>query len=143
MSFPRDMAIVGGCGHVGLPLGIAFAESGLDVALYDTNEAVVAQVGRGEMPFKEADADEPLRFVDFAAPVYDAEGALRGVVATHLYWTWVQAVVERGLPELLAGLEAYRAAATRPFRPGPRIAIPAAAACAGSGCGSAGPRDRR
>lgn len=56
-----------------------------------------------------ADDDEPLRFVDFAAPVYDAEGALRGVVATHLYWAWVQAVVERGLPEAdaQAGVEVF------------------------------------
>jgi UDP-N-acetyl-D-mannosaminuronic acid dehydrogenase len=45
---------------VGLPLGIAFGESGLTVTLFDTNEEVVARVGRGEMPFMEAHADEPL-----------------------------------------------------------------------------------
>jgi hypothetical protein len=29
MSFDRDVVIVGGCGHVGLPLGQAFAGHGL------------------------------------------------------------------------------------------------------------------
>ena len=35
------VAVVGGCGHVGLPLGLAFADAGLDVVLYDINEASV------------------------------------------------------------------------------------------------------
>jgi UDP-N-acetyl-D-mannosaminuronic acid dehydrogenase len=54
------VAIVGGCGHVGLPLGIAFAQAGLRVTVFDTNEAVVALVSAGEMPFLEAFAAEPL-----------------------------------------------------------------------------------
>jgi hypothetical protein len=29
MSFDREVVIVGGCGHVGLPLGQAFADLGL------------------------------------------------------------------------------------------------------------------
>ncbi len=37
------VAIVGGCGHVGLPLGLAFASRGLDVVLYDLERAL----GRG------------------------------------------------------------------------------------------------
>jgi UDP-N-acetyl-D-mannosaminuronic acid dehydrogenase len=60
MTFTRDVAIVGGCGHVGLPLGIAFAQAGLRVTVFDTNEAVVARVAAGEMPFLEAFAAEPL-----------------------------------------------------------------------------------
>ncbi|MEY4952979.1 MAG: hypothetical protein RL299_1403, partial [Pseudomonadota bacterium] len=31
---------------------------------------------------------EPLRFLDFAAPVYDANGRLRGVLAAHAHWAW-------------------------------------------------------
>jgi len=31
MQFEHDVVVVGGCGHVGLPLGLAFAETGLDV----------------------------------------------------------------------------------------------------------------
>lgn len=48
---------------------------------------------------RSSDDEDPLRFVDFAAPVYDDSGLLRGVVASHLYWAWVEAVVARGLPE--------------------------------------------
>jgi UDP-N-acetyl-D-mannosaminuronic acid dehydrogenase len=60
MSFSRDVAIVGGCGRVGLPLGIAFADEGLAVALYDHDEAAVDQVRASKMPFRERGADEPL-----------------------------------------------------------------------------------
>lgn len=51
-----DVVIVGGCGHVGLPLGIALADRGLNVRLYDVSEAAVATVNRGELPFMERDA---------------------------------------------------------------------------------------
>jgi UDP-N-acetyl-D-mannosaminuronic acid dehydrogenase len=60
MSASLDVAIVGGCGHVGLPLGLAFAERGLRVKLVDINDAAVEQVNRGEMPFAEPGADEVL-----------------------------------------------------------------------------------
>lgn len=38
-------------------------------------------------------SEEPLRFVDFAAPIHDANGALRGVVATHVHWSWVGGIL--------------------------------------------------
>jgi UDP-N-acetyl-D-mannosaminuronic acid dehydrogenase len=60
MAFSRDVVIVGGCGHVGLPLGIAFADAGLAVTLYDTNADTVDMVGAGKLPFLEPGADEPL-----------------------------------------------------------------------------------
>lgn len=37
---------------------------------------------------------EPTRFIDFAAPVRDAEGRLRGVVGAHAHWRWVTSLVE-------------------------------------------------
>lgn len=52
--------IVGGCGHVGLPLGIALANAGADVTLYDTQAARVAEVAAGKMPFLEWNADQEL-----------------------------------------------------------------------------------
>jgi UDP-N-acetyl-D-mannosaminuronic acid dehydrogenase len=55
-----DVAIVGGCGHVGLPLGLAFASRGLQVALYDLNERSVAAVNDAQMPFDEPGAPEVL-----------------------------------------------------------------------------------
>jgi UDP-N-acetyl-D-mannosaminuronic acid dehydrogenase len=60
MAFARDVAIVGGCGRVGLPLGIALADSGLSVTLYDRAERAVEGVRAGSMPFREEGADELL-----------------------------------------------------------------------------------
>lgn len=54
------VAVVGGCGHVGLPLGLAFADAGLDVVLYDIDEAAIDKVRAGKMPFVEKGADEVL-----------------------------------------------------------------------------------
>src|SRR5262245_40919733 len=54
------ITIVGGCGHVGLPLGMAFAKAGLRVDLLDTWADRVNQVNQGRMPFKEDGADELL-----------------------------------------------------------------------------------
>ena len=54
------ITIVGGCGHVGLPLGMAFAKLGLQVDLLDTSLERVDLVNRCLMPFKEEGADELL-----------------------------------------------------------------------------------
>jgi UDP-N-acetyl-D-mannosaminuronic acid dehydrogenase len=50
------LVIVGGCGHVGLPLGLAFARQGYQVDLLDNSPEKVAEVNRGSMPFHEDDA---------------------------------------------------------------------------------------
>ena len=55
-----DVAIVGGCGHVGLPLGIVLAASGLDVVCTDIDARAVDLVNRGVMPFDEPGATELL-----------------------------------------------------------------------------------
>lgn len=60
MKFPTDVVIVGGCGHVGLPLGLAFADRGLNVALYDINQTSADRVNAGSMPFDEPGAPEVL-----------------------------------------------------------------------------------
>jgi UDP-N-acetyl-D-mannosaminuronic acid dehydrogenase len=61
MTRPFDMAIIGGCGRVGLPLGLVFAESGLSVLLHDVNPAAIETVNRGVMPFDEPGAAPVLR----------------------------------------------------------------------------------
>ncbi|HUY09485.1 MAG TPA: nucleotide sugar dehydrogenase [Candidatus Dormibacteraeota bacterium] len=58
-----DVAVIGGCGHVGLPLGLAFAQRGLQTAAYDINQAAVDMVCAGAMPFDEPGAPEVLREV--------------------------------------------------------------------------------
>ena len=62
-KFARDVVVVGGCGHVGLPLAIAFADRGLRVGIYDVSESAVATVSAGEMPFDEAGAPDVLKRV--------------------------------------------------------------------------------
>src|SRR5206468_1508836 len=52
-DFSRDVVVIGGCGRVGLPLGLAFADRGLRVTLFDINPAAVARVAAGELPFDE------------------------------------------------------------------------------------------
>jgi UDP-N-acetyl-D-mannosaminuronic acid dehydrogenase len=59
----RDVVVVGGCGHVGLPLAIAFADRGLDVGIYDLNEEAVKLVESGQLPFQEDGAAEALERV--------------------------------------------------------------------------------
>ena len=63
MSFRNDVVVVGGCGHVGLPLGIAFADRGLDVVLFDTNQKAVDHVNAGRLPASEPGAQEVLQRV--------------------------------------------------------------------------------
>ena len=55
-----DLVVLGGGGHVGLPLSLAFARAGLRVGIYDTNPATLARIAAGEMPFMENGADELL-----------------------------------------------------------------------------------
>jgi UDP-N-acetyl-D-mannosaminuronic acid dehydrogenase len=64
MKPDQNLVIVGGCGHVGLPLGIVFASCpGVRVTLLDIDQSKVDQVNRGEMPFMEDGAEPMLRKV--------------------------------------------------------------------------------
>ncbi|HLJ87701.1 MAG TPA: nucleotide sugar dehydrogenase [Candidatus Angelobacter sp.] len=60
MIKPAKLVIMGGCGHVGLPLGIVFASCGVSVVLLDIDEKKVALVNSGHMPFMEKDAEDHL-----------------------------------------------------------------------------------
>ena len=60
----QRVVIVGGCGHVGLPLGIVLAsKAGLQVDLLDIDRTKVDLVNSGAMPFMERGAAELLREV--------------------------------------------------------------------------------
>lgn len=52
-------------------------------------------------------AGSPLRFVDFASPVRDDEGRLRGVLASHAHWRWAGEVLRSAMAEasVRAGVE--------------------------------------
>ena len=45
---------------------------------------------------------EPLRFIDFAAPIRDESGKLRGVLGTHVHWWWITETVESVITEQAA-----------------------------------------
>jgi UDP-N-acetyl-D-mannosaminuronic acid dehydrogenase len=55
----HDVCVIGGCGHVGLPLSLVMAQAGMRVLVYDINESALAAVAGGRMPFME-DGAEPL-----------------------------------------------------------------------------------
>lgn len=60
----NHVAIVGGCGHVGLPLGIVLAaHGGFQVTLVDIDAKKVQAVNNGQMPFRETGAEEVLQQV--------------------------------------------------------------------------------
>jgi UDP-N-acetyl-D-mannosaminuronic acid dehydrogenase len=59
-KFSYDICIVGGLGHVGLPLGILFAKAGKKTILYDINQKAIELVSEGKMPFWEIGAEKLL-----------------------------------------------------------------------------------
>jgi len=59
-GFTHDLVVIGGGGHVGLPLAIAFAAEGYSVLIYDVSERAVAQVNDGQLPFDEPGAADKL-----------------------------------------------------------------------------------
>jgi len=55
------ICIIGGCGHVGIPLGLALASKDFDVTLLDINETVVNEINSHKLPFIEKDAEALLK----------------------------------------------------------------------------------
>ena len=55
-----DVVVLGGGGHVGLPLSLVLADSGARVGILDLDEAKLERLAAGEMPFMENGADELL-----------------------------------------------------------------------------------
>jgi len=57
MNKVQNVVVVGGCGHAGLPFGMVLADHGMQVVLLDVDEAKVASINQGHMPFLEAGAE--------------------------------------------------------------------------------------
>lgn len=58
---PLDAVVVGGAGHVGLPLSLTLGDSGMRVGVYDIAAETLQGISQGEMPFMETGADELLQ----------------------------------------------------------------------------------
>jgi UDP-N-acetyl-D-mannosaminuronic acid dehydrogenase len=90
-EFERDLVVIGGCGHVGLPLAIAFADRGAQVAIYDVSEPAVESVNAGRLPFNEPGA----------APLFEravSSGRLRASTDPSVVGTAENVVVVIGTP---------------------------------------------
>ena len=57
----KRLCVVGGAGHVGLPLALVFCAAGYHVTILDTNESHLKMIGEGEVPFSEKGAESLLR----------------------------------------------------------------------------------
>jgi UDP-N-acetyl-D-mannosaminuronic acid dehydrogenase len=60
-NYDLDVVVLGGGGHVGLPLSLSLAEAGLRVGIYDTDPQTLSRIAAGEMPFVETGAEELLK----------------------------------------------------------------------------------
>jgi UDP-N-acetyl-D-mannosaminuronic acid dehydrogenase len=56
----KRITVIGGCGHVGLPLAVSLSDSGLFVTAFDINQDVVEEVNQGKSPFYEKNLDEAI-----------------------------------------------------------------------------------
>ncbi len=56
-----DIGIIGGAGHIGLPLGILFADKGKRVILYDKDKKNLDKINNLKMPFMEEGAQKLLK----------------------------------------------------------------------------------
>ena len=61
MNNSLDVVIVGGCGHVGLPLALSLADCGYTVGIDDIDAEKVELVKAGHVPFQETGADALLK----------------------------------------------------------------------------------
>ncbi len=58
-----EIVIIGGAGHVGLPLALVFASKGKKVGIFDINRQTLNKISKGQMPFREEGAEQILKKV--------------------------------------------------------------------------------
>ncbi len=61
----------------------------------DLHEAVLLSKKLPHLP-----GNGPIRFIDFAAPVFDNHGQLQGVLAAHAHWRWAGEVIQAMAPPI-------------------------------------------
>jgi UDP-N-acetyl-D-mannosaminuronic acid dehydrogenase len=60
-SIKYEVCIIGGAGHVGLPLGVVFADAGVKTVLLDINTEALKKIEKGQFPFMEKGGEDVLR----------------------------------------------------------------------------------
>ena len=78
MRFTRDVCVIGGGGHVGLPLAMIFADSGLRTVIYDIDRRRVEEIRQGQMPFTE-EGGQPMLDRVLAAGTLEASDEARSI----------------------------------------------------------------
>ena len=59
----NTVSIIGGCGHVGLPLALKFAEKNFTTYAIDLNKKSIEGLNNGKMPYKEEGGRQLLKKV--------------------------------------------------------------------------------
>ena len=54
-----NIAVIGGAGHIGLPLSLLLADKGYPIKVIDKDKSRIDQIKKGKFPFKE-DGGSPL-----------------------------------------------------------------------------------
>ncbi|CAN5346529.1 UDP-N-acetyl-D-mannosamine dehydrogenase VpsB [soil metagenome] len=90
-SFENDIVVIGGGGHVGLPLSIVLADRGHRTVVYDVSKAAVDTINAGRLPFLEPGA-EPLLTAALAV------GTLRATTDAAVVATAESIIVVIGTP---------------------------------------------
>lgn len=122
MSQEETIAIVGGAGHVGLPLALAFADAGERVTIYDTNTAALDVIRGGTMPFIEHGAEPLLDRALASGRLFLSADPRDITAASHVIVAIGTPVDEYLNPKLRALLDLFRS--LRPYlRPAQTIII--------------------
>ncbi|MCG6533768.1 MAG: nucleotide sugar dehydrogenase [Syntrophales bacterium LBB04] len=80
MTSVYDVCVIGGAGHVGIPLSVVLADRGMRTLIYDINEKAMNILAQGNMPFMEEGGETMLRDVlardmlGFTSDVRDISG---------------------------------------------------------------------
>ena len=48
-----SVIVIGGAGHIGLPLSLCIAKEGFPVSIYDLNKEILKKINDGIFPYKE------------------------------------------------------------------------------------------
>lgn len=60
ISTRKGLTVVGGAGHIGLPLAVAFANADVPTKIFDINKEGLREIAKGVFPFKEEGGTEEL-----------------------------------------------------------------------------------